>query len=425
MNEPTRRGLLASAALLFGVGAGCQQLTSDGGPGASSGTDEGFADVTASDIYVERTVGDLPSVAASAFGITGEGLFRSDGDGWTPVQYGSADVPVPSVNAVSATVGADPTGRPLISNGDRTIYVDPDGGDDAGDGTEDDPLATIQEALRRVPIYLRHQYVIDLVAAAETPVTYDEDVLVPTVVGTGRAGLEEEASELGPFLNLIIRGRDGEPGAVRLGSVTFGNVVGTSAANLFYATITRNSPYDDERTGLVAYGTGEVHIYGVDFTDGPRNGLLAYGAKMKASVVDVGENNVNIGVRGKRHASIIADRVTGDTRSTGFMATSNSKIGIKEGRSLTGNPTFDTRVGGLIHDYEDGSWYGAGGGPASADGTTDAATVQTASDGLADGDPGEIYYVDGSSDLKEGFYGRTSAGPVRLDRSTSQPRFRQ
>lgn len=420
MDDPTRRGILASAALLFGVGAGCQQLGGDADDRDRDGVDAARSDGTVSDIYVEETMADLPaSVGALAFGVTGEGLFRFDGDdgGWTPVQYGSASSPVPSMTAVQATVGSDPSGRPLVSNGDRTLYVDPEGGSDDAAGTEDDPLATIQAALQRVPIYLRDQYVIDLAAAADTPVTYDEDVLVPAVIGTGRAALEEDADDPGPFLNLVIRGREGAPGAVQVGSVTFANVVGTSAANLFYVTVTRNSPYDDEQTGLVAYGSGEVHLYGIDVTSGPRNGLLSYGAKMKASVVDLGDDNVNLGIRGKRHASIIADRTAGATHSTGYTAVSNSRIGIKEGSRIEGNPTFDTRLGGSIHDENDDTWYGPGAAPSSA-GTVDAdgagSGVRAAAEHPDDADPGEVYYIDGSGDPGEGFYGHTAAGPVRF-----------
>lgn len=345
MSEYSRRDLLAGSLLLTSMGAGCQAF-----------------------------------------------------DGEKPPQEGT--------ERSEPTIGTSPSGRPIISNGDRTIYVDPNGGDDSANGTRDEPLATIQEAVQRVPIYLRHQYVIDLATVPETPVTYDEDVLVPAVVGTGQAALEKEAVEPGPFLNLILRGRENEPEAVEVGSVTFGNVVGTSAANLFFVTVGRDSPYDNEKCSVTAYGTGEVHLYGVRFTDGPSNGVLAYGAKMKASVVDFGDRNLNFGVRGKRHASIIADRHYGETRNSAYLASSNSRIGIKEGSILSGNPTYDTDVGGLIHDFNTDTWYGVG---------DSGGGMPSVSDHPADARPGDVWYVDGSGDAEEGFYGLTNAGVVRFD----------
>ena len=402
--------------MLSSMTAGCQLLDSEG----SEDGQETTPDIdTPDEIHVGQTVSDLPSnPTAYSFGVTADGLFQFDAaaDEWSPVQYGSTAHPVPTMNAQSATIGATPSGRPLISNGDRTVYVDPNDGDDAASGTEDDPLATIQEAVERAPIYLRDQYVVDLATVPDTPVTYDEDVLVPTIIGTGQAEHEDSAPEPGPFLNLIIQGEQDQPGAVEIGSVTFGNVVGTSAGNLFFATITRDSPYDDENFSLTAYGTGEVHVYDVRFTDGPSNGILAYGSKMKASLVDFGTGNLNIGIRGKRHASIIADQFQGEVNSQAYLARSNSKIGVKEGVTAFGDPTFATYVGGLIHDANTDTWYGVDGGQSEASGQQSASqsAVRTTSSHPDDARPGEVWYVDGSENVEEGFYGQTESGPVQF-----------
>lgn len=355
MDEPTRRQLLGGAAALLGASAGCQTLL-------------------------------------------------GDGDTVAP-QYGTPTERTDLLASTQLLVGDTPTSRPLISNGDRTIYVDPNDGDDTAAGTEDAPLRTLQAAVRRVPIYLRHQYVIDLATAPETPVSYDEDVLVPTVIGTGRAGQESDAPSAGPIMNLLIRGAEGDPDAVEIGSIMFANLVGTSAGQLLFATLTRDSPYDDEEYGISAYGTGEVHLYDVAFTDGPTNGVLAYGSKMKAAVVDLGDGNLNGGIHAKRHGSIVATDVQGSVAGPAFQSTQNAKIALRQENGVTGSPTYRARVGGLIYDETEDSWAGL---------ATGEDTSTAASTAPADLAAGDIWYEDGSGDADEGFYGQTADGPVRL-----------
>lgn len=90
--------------------------------------------------------------------------------------------------------------KELITQRDRTIYVDPSG-DDGGDGTEDDPVATIQEAVNRVPFVILHDIVIDI---AEGEYTADK---------------ESPAVHVGPFLlkgegNLNLVGNVDDPSSV-------------------------------------------------------------------------------------------------------------------------------------------------------------------------------------------------------------------
>lgn len=66
-------------------------------------------------------------------------------------------------------------GRPLVSAQGKTLYVDPNNGDDTvrtQNVTDTNPLETIQEALDRVPLILQHEWVIDLATAPSLPVTY-------------------------------------------------------------------------------------------------------------------------------------------------------------------------------------------------------------------------------------------------------------
>lgn len=308
--------------------------------------------------------------------------------------------------ASQAIIGDSPAGRPLISNGDRTIYVDPAGGDDSAAGTESSPVQSIQEAVNRVPIYLRHQYIIDLATVPSTPATYDEDVLVPTVIGTGMAGQEDGAEQKGPIFNLQIRGGD-SASDVEIGSMMFANPIGVSVCHLISVTFTGESPHDDENHAVSAYGTGEVHLFDIAFTDGPTNGILAYGAKMKAAKIRLGRSNLEYGIHGKRHASISTTDIEGETTGDAFRATENARLTIKQGNRATGNPRYFTRTGGTLYNLESETWFGINSNRGSQAITSQSGQPEELS-------CGDIWYEDGSGDADEGFYGQTENGPVRL-----------
>jgi hypothetical protein len=388
---------------------------------SQSDTDTARQASASGELFVEESVSDLPTRPETpSFAVTTEGILRhsQDGDGWQPIQYGSETTPVPQIDARGVSAGVSGSSRPLISNGDRTVYADPENGDDAASGSEDAPVATIQEAVRRAPLYLRDRFVVDLATAADLPVSYDEDVLVPSTVATGQAGQEAEAPEPGPFINLVIKGKQGEAGAVDIGSLMFGNVLGTAAGNLYHSTVSRDSPYDDEGYGLSAYGNGEVKLYNVEFTDGPTNGVLTYGARMKATQIDFGDGNLAIGVKAKRHASIIMHDCTGSLNRDGFRATGNSTISIVRNNSVSGSPLFNTLRGGLIYNVNADAWVGLSG---NADVRSNAAhreasefSVRTHTTHPEDVSPGEIWYIDGAGEAEEGFYGQTEDGPQRI-----------
>jgi hypothetical protein len=420
VNEPTRRGVLASAAAIFGVGVGYVMVTNNS-ENSSNSTDtqeELCEEEILNYIHVGASVPDLPeSPESPAFGITNYGIFTYDGSigDWEPIKYGSSDAPASTINAAQVNVGASPTDRPLISNGPQTVYVDPENGDDAATGTETDPVATIQEAAYRVPIYLRDEFTIDLSTVPETPVTYGEDVLVPAVIGTGMAGQEERAPEPGPFLNLTLQGEQGVPEAVEFGSMMFGNMIGTATANLHNVTISRDSPYDNDNFGLSAYGVGEVNLIGIQFTENVTNGIQVYGARMKANHVDFGQDILDIGIKAKRHGSVMVHKSEGALTSDAFRATANSIIGVGNDNSVTGNPSFHTFRGGLIYDARADSWVGLSGTtqidtPRESI-TDDPSTYSAHPDSV---DPGEIWYIEESGETEEGFYGQTKDGPVKL-----------
>lgn len=430
MSETTRRGVIAGAIALLGIGSyyyGFDQGKSpadlrgpDGPEARAAAAIESIDAVDIGELLVAPRLSDLPDdPERSSIGLTGEGIyvFSQSEASWAPIQYGSTQTPVPAVRAHSATVGGSPVGRPLISNGDQTVYVDPHNGDDTARGTEDDPLATIQAAVRRAPIYLRHKFVVDLATVPETPVTYDEDVLVPSIIGTGQAGEEVDAAEPGPFINFVLRGDREAPDAVSIGSVMFGNLAGTSAGNLYGATILRDSPYDDEQYGVAAYGDGEVKLLDVAFSSEPTNGVLVYGARMKARGLDFGQENLDIGLKAKRHASAVVRDPTGALASDGFRATANSQISVVGDRDVSGNPLYNTYRGGLIYDEPSDSWLGLAGNVSvtdTPDRTPNTRGIDVRSEPPGDARPGDVWYIDGSGETAEGFYGQTSEGPTRL-----------
>lgn len=352
---------------------------------------------------------------AAVAGLSAGCLSDTEAQGALSDEYSGADTTAELLRADQAVVGESPTGRPLISNENTTVYVDPDNGDDSAAGTEDAPLQTIQEAVDRAPIYLRHQYTVDLATVPETPVEYDEDVLVPSIIGTGQAGQEGGAPEPGPVFNLDIRGTTDAPEDVRIRSIMFANLIGVSAAHLLYVTITGDCPYNNETSGISIYGTGEVNLYDIQFTDGPTHAIISYGAKVKAAFIDLGEENVEMGIHAKRHGSIMAEEIDGVTTWRAFNATQNSLICILGGNRVDGDPKYRTRVGGRIFDQETTQWIEEGGGAYTPAGDAEVPGTHFDTDGnVSNAGAGTMWYADGSGDLEEGFYGQTSDGPTRL-----------
>lgn len=425
MNEPTRRGLLTGAVLLLGASAGCQSFDPRE-PRDSTRSAEGSSNLTervsnGRELYVADLSDELPEdPSPSSFAVTGEGIFRYDQSDaeWLPIRYGSLSDPVPEIVTQSQALDESPTGRPLFSSGSQVVYVDPEAGDDSASGAEDAPLATVQEAVQRVPVYLSHQYEVDLAAAPDLPVSYDEDVLVPAIVGTGHAGREKGAPRPGPFANLVLRGQPDDASAVDVGSLMFGNVLGAAAGNFYHATISRDSPYDDEDFGLSAYGGGEVKCFNIDITSGPTNGVLAYGARMKATRIDWGQENVDLGLKAKRHASVILHDSTGVLMGDACRATGNSMISVREENSLEGRPQFNTLRGGLIYDGASDSWEGISSSASSEPENSRQAgarqTVPTYPEHPDDTSAGDLWYIDGSGNTPAGFYGQRETGPTRI-----------
>lgn len=264
-----------------------------------------------------------------------------------------------------ASVGSSPVQRPIISNGDATIYVDPVGGSDSAEGTQTDPVATIQEAVDRCPFYLRHKYTVDLTTAPSLPVTYDEDVLIDSVLGTGQA-TSNGGTEAGPTANLVLAGDQTTPSNVEVGSVTVGSCVGTGHPRIQGVHILREGPYYENLNGISFYGSGEGQVWDVEFDSATAftRGVLAYASTVETRRVDV--SNCDRGIVAKRNAQIQAQDTTGTANTVVYSSTATSRISFLS-NSATATDTVETNRASTIYDidsqrlYRDGqrarNWY--------------------------------------------------------------------
>ncbi|NHN40533.1 hypothetical protein G9C85_02625 [Halorubellus sp. JP-L1] len=251
-----------------------------------------------------------------------------------------------SVSTDEASVGSSPVSRPVVSNQNTTVYVDPVNGSDTGDGTQSNPIATIQEAVDRCPIYLRHQYTVDLTTSPSLPVTYDEDVLIDSVIGTGQGGINDSlADEAGPVVNLLLDGDSDTPSNVEVGSITVGSCVGTATPRIDGVHILREGPYYEELNGIAFYGTEEGSVWNVEFDGGTTftRGVLAYASGLDVRDVDV--SNCDIGLSSKRGGHIQCQRTTGNANEKAHNATESSTIIISESSASAPDPP--------------GSWFGS------------------------------------------------------------------
>jgi hypothetical protein len=157
--ETTKRNFMR---LLGATGAGV------GLGGASAVTDSGVVTALDADdsgkvqnVYAAHTKDGLPDLSPKetpAVGITDQGIFGYDAsaDRWD--QFTSE--PIQNVRETDEDFGL--VDRPLQSTGARTLHVDAKNGSDSGAGTEDDPLATVQEAFNRTPVFIYHKWTIDM-----------------------------------------------------------------------------------------------------------------------------------------------------------------------------------------------------------------------------------------------------------------------
>lgn len=254
--------------------------------------------------------------------------FVGDGDAWLKV--GDEDNPIQgtthleAVSAGEGTIGdVAPFGRgdrQLISNGDKTLYVSPNG-DDTNDGSVGSELATIQEAVDRVPFHQRHKYTIDVADG-----TYDEVVHIPSIHATNYTN----------STGLTISGDPDTPSNVQVTAFVINQTIGhpTPIIEGFEITGTDNRPDDRGRSGILALNCNEVQIRDVSFVNDRETAIEAYSSHMQIrNSIDFGsecERGITAKRGGKVHAGGGNVSVSGSLSDVVYASYESSLITYSE-----------------------------------------------------------------------------------------------
>ncbi|MUV59825.1 hypothetical protein [Halobacterium sp. CBA1126] len=304
----------------------------------------------------------LKAIGLVAIGYTAPRAVLQAVSGTAQAQQSTADLTVSgqldagSVSTDEAFIGSSPVDRPLISNGDTTVYVDPDNGSNDGDGTETDPVATIQEAVNRAPVFLRHQHYIDISTAASTPTTYDEDVIINGIISSGQAfttGAGANPVE-GPATNFRIEGDPDDNTAVTVSSITAAGCTGVASPHLKDFTVNGISPYYEAKHAVEFYGGGEYQASNLRFGSNVDNGIRAYGAIAEVRGCDF--SNCDEGTTAKRNAQILAQNCSG-TPNKSYVARSGSTLAVYDDATTPTEWRFGTINGARIWN-DDKLWSG-------------------------------------------------------------------
>ncbi|WP_114578985.1 hypothetical protein [Saliphagus sp. LR7] len=172
------------------------------------------------------------------------------GEYGTPNQLGQA-APVESVTAhtfhdvpyIQKEEKSGISDRDIVSGRPIQIWVDPNGDDDGG-GTEDDPVASLQEALNRLPYILTHP--VDIVLTSGTvddPTVHDTGVGVMSGMHMSIYHAYEEGDtyfEGATGMNVAIRSESGNPEDTILGADYYLSFyfVGNSVLNVGFKDLT-------------------------------------------------------------------------------------------------------------------------------------------------------------------------------------------
>lgn len=175
----------------------------------------------------KRELMKLGSAAAVGLGLSGAtaGTVGATEDGSTTTSDDTRYSGNPTFESVAARLfKSKPTytdfndgisDRPIVTAEPLQIWVDPDGNDDAA-GTESDPVASLQEALNRVPYIAAHPISIVLTSGtAENPKVHDTGggVMSGPVVAGPMSNRQEtkDVFETGTSSNFSIHSESGNP----------------------------------------------------------------------------------------------------------------------------------------------------------------------------------------------------------------------
>jgi hypothetical protein len=235
----------------------------------------------------------LLSAAAGVAGLGALGVYSSSpASAQAAGQVGTASDPV-DVEAYDLNVqnvGIKPhNGRPLWSESDRTIAVPGD-------------VATVQEAVDQLPVFLRHEFVIDIASGHDAS---GEDVYVPPTMGPQAFPI----STLSEGSALLIDGDSANKPT--LNSVLFDTMCG-NFARLHGVGLSGSNPYDNESSAFAAYGSnGRVAISQCDITGNVGKGVLSYASMVTVNGVDLGTGGITNGVQTKHMGRALVKELNG------------------------------------------------------------------------------------------------------------------
>lgn len=211
--------------------------------------------------------------------------------------------------------------RPLMSTGNRTIFVNAAGGAD---------FTSLQDALNELPYFLAHEYTYNVADG-----TYAEDVIVPAFYFERFIGLDIAPNVKGPLEGLEIYGNNATPANVKIQSILFagGN---TFRCKFQGFEITDDGPYADAGAGLEVRRGVEVVLRNVVFNS---TGAAVRACSAYGGIITIKEG-VHIG-SGLYSGAFVA-KIGGS-----MQIASNDPAGNPNSGSATGN-LFGAQDGSII-----------------------------------------------------------------------------
>ena len=261
-------------------------------------------------------------------------------DMFLPNHSGIASHPE-AINDLLDTAKMD--GRPLISREAKTITV----------GTDKD-YQTIQEAIDQVPIFLKHQYKINIDAG-----TYSEDVIInPTFTyGNTRGDITEGATGA-----LWLTGDTTTPTNVKVKSFMIISSLGAAEPILDGFSITGTEPTSDEEPAVSVYGGGHIIFANSTFEENTtaKQGIMFYGSSGSVTETEIGTDKLENAFLTK-HGGRIVHRdgtISGTCTKYVFRSIGGGLITFKgDDVTATGTLGLTNADNGLIIDTDNKRMY--------------------------------------------------------------------
>lgn len=256
--------------------------------------------------------------------------FYWDGSKWDKASGNFDSVTTEELSIGSSGYSAN--SRPAISNEDKVVTVPGD-------------YSTVQAAVNDCPMYLRHEYKIDI-----SDGTYNEDVVVPPVIAGDFNGQADQE-----FGRLEIYGNTGDRTAVELDSFVATGCGGAVNPFITHITFLADNPHDNESTSVAIYGCNQSAVASLGFGANVTNGVLAYGSEVVVNDLNLGSGNLSHAVTTKHGGSAHLKTGTVDGSVTdSLLQPSSGYIQYKSANmNATGTLVEGTGTDGHVWDATD------------------------------------------------------------------------